>query len=42
VFPEDLASDRDLRDLLVELLARLSRDGAERTAASVALERGPA
>jgi len=42
VFPEDLASDRELRDLLVELLARLSRDGAERTAASVALERGPA
>jgi fructuronate reductase len=38
VFAEDLASDRGLRDLLVELLTRLSRDGAERTAAAVALE----
>jgi fructuronate reductase len=42
VFTEDLASDRELRDLLVELLTRLSRDGAERTAASVALESGAA
>jgi fructuronate reductase len=40
VFAEDLASDRVLRDLLVELLTRLTRDGAERTAATVALERG--
>jgi fructuronate reductase len=42
VFAEDLASDRELRDLLVDLLTRLSRDGAERTAATVALEPGAA
>ena len=42
VFAEDLAGDRVLRDLLVDLLMRLSRDGAERTAATVALERGAA
>jgi fructuronate reductase len=42
VFAEDLANDRVLRDLLVDLLARLTRDGAERTAASVALESGVA
>jgi len=42
VFTEDLAGDRGLRDLLVDLLVRLSRDGAERTAAAVALESGGA
>ena len=42
VFAEDLAGDRVLRDLLVDLLMRLSRDGAERTAATVALEAGAA
>ncbi len=42
MFAEELASDRELRDLLVDLLTRLSRDGAERTAAAVALERGAA
>lgn len=40
VFTEDLAADGDLRDLLVDLLTRLSRDGAERTAASVVRDRG--
>lgn len=40
VFAEDLANDRELRDLLVDLLSRLHRDGAERTAAAVALEAG--
>jgi fructuronate reductase len=40
VFAEDLASDRGLRDLLVDLVARLSAEGAERTAAAVALEAG--
>jgi fructuronate reductase len=39
VFTEDLASDRVLRDMLVDLLTRLIRDGAERTAAAVATER---
>ncbi len=38
VFAEELAGDRVLRDLLVDLLGRLIRDGAERAAASVALE----
>lgn len=42
VFAEDLASDRVMRDLLVDLVTRLSRDGAERTAASVAVESGTA
>jgi fructuronate reductase len=42
VFTEDLAGDRGLRDLLVDLLTRLSRDGAERTAASVARDGGAA
>jgi fructuronate reductase len=42
VFAEDLASDDVLRDLLVDLLTRLSRDGAERTAATVARESGAA
>ena len=32
VFAEDLAGDRGLRDLLVDLLGRLGRDGARRTA----------
>ena len=38
VFADELASDRGLRDLLVDQLTRLSRDGAERTAAAVARE----
>jgi fructuronate reductase len=42
VFAEDLAGDRGLRDLLVDLLSRLSREGAERTAASVAHDGGTA
>jgi fructuronate reductase len=40
VFAADLASDRGLRDLLVDLLTRLSAEGAERTAATVAREVG--
>jgi fructuronate reductase len=36
VFGEELAADTRLRDILVELLERLERDGAERTAAHVA------
>ncbi len=36
VFGEELGADAGLRDLLVELLERLERDGAERTAAHVA------
>jgi fructuronate reductase len=42
VFAEDLANDRELRDLLVDLLTRLSVDGAERTSAAIALERAAA
>jgi fructuronate reductase len=36
IFSEELAGDARLRDLLVEHLERLTRDGAERTAQSVA------
>ena len=36
IFSEELAGDRRLRDLLVDHLERLTRDGAERTAQSVA------
>jgi fructuronate reductase len=36
IFSEELAGDRRLRELLVDQLERLTRDGAERTAQSVA------
>jgi fructuronate reductase len=36
IFSEELAGDRRLRELLVDHLERLTRDGAERTAQSVA------
>jgi mannitol-1-phosphate/altronate dehydrogenase len=36
IFAEDLAADRRLRDLLADHLERLTRDGAERTAQSLA------
>jgi mannitol-1-phosphate/altronate dehydrogenase len=42
VFSDELAGDGTLRALLVELVGRLGRDGAARTAAGVAAERDPA
>jgi mannitol-1-phosphate/altronate dehydrogenase len=36
IFSDDLAADQGLRDLLVDQLEMLTRDGAERTAQCVA------